>query len=95
MKQPPPPPDEFVNEFCQRLQRVLENSPLAGVRQMGEDGKDNLRALGEAVLGRMNVVSRSEFDEQGRILAQAVEKLAQLEAQLAQMEQTRADKAKK
>ena len=94
MSKPPPPPDEFINEFCQRLQRLLENSPLAGVRHMGEDGRENLRALGEALLGRMNAVSRAEFDEHNKILAEAVEKLAQLEEKLAQLEREGKGKAK-
>lgn len=79
--------DAFINEFCDRLQQLVERSPLAALRQMGEEGKDNLRALAEAALGRMNVVSRAEFDAQNAILAQAVEKLAQIEAKLEQLEQ--------
>lgn len=78
--------DAFISDFCNRLQTLIENSPLAGLRQTAADSRENIRAIGEALLGQMNVVSRSEFDAQSAILAQAAEKLARLEEKLAQLE---------
>lgn len=77
---------ERIDDFCRRLEALLQESPLAGLRtmarDMAQDGGDNARALAEVVLAKMNVVSREEFEEQNRILADAVEKLAQIEARL-------------
>ena len=85
-----PPPkmsdEEFINDFCDRLQKLVDNSPLAGLCAAGKDGGDNLRALAEALLGKMNVVSRAEFDAQNEILAQTAAKLAEVEEKLAEME---------
>lgn len=81
-----PNSDSLRDDFCNRLQRLLENSPLAGIRATCEDSKDNIRALGESLLSQMNVVSRADFDAQNAVLEATAERLAQLEEKIAQLE---------
>ncbi|MCH9704853.1 MAG: accessory factor UbiK family protein [Proteobacteria bacterium] len=78
--------EKLVNDFCNRLQHLLEQSPLAGLRQTAEDSKENIRAIVEALLGQMNVVSRSEFEAQNALLAETAAKLARIEEKLTAIE---------
>ncbi len=50
----------------------------------------NLRALLSAGLARLDVVTREEFDVQAKLLARTLEKLAALEARLAELERREA-----
>jgi len=50
------------------------------------DLEKNLRALVSGALGRLDLVSREEFDVQAKLLARAREQLAALEARVAELE---------
>lgn len=76
------PRERFLDDLCTRLQTLIQNTPLHGLKQMGADGKQNLRALVLAALGNLNVVTREEFEAHNAILADAVAKLSHLETQL-------------
>jgi hypothetical protein len=47
------------------------------------------------MLGRMNLVSREEFDAQSALLARARERLETLEARLAQLERAEGERAER
>ncbi|MNC64235.1 Membrane fusogenic activity [compost metagenome] len=54
---------------------------------MGEEVEKKTRQVLQAQLGKLDLVSREEFDVQTKVLLRTREKLAALEAKLAQLEQ--------
>ena len=73
------PTPSFVNDLVSKLGEVLKHSPAKDIEQ-------NLKAGVTSMLGKLDMVSREEFDVQTEVLARAREKLAQLEARLAELE---------
>ena len=69
----------FINEIGNRLGEVLKQSPAKDIEQ-------NLKAGLTSMLGKLDMVSREEFDVQTEVLARTREMLAQLEARLAELE---------
>jgi hypothetical protein len=57
-----------------------------GFGQMHADLRNNLHAAISAALARMELVTREEFDVQSAVLARTREKLAALEAKVAELE---------
>jgi hypothetical protein len=57
------------------------------MQALQEDIQRNLRAALEAGLGRLDLVTREEFDVQAAVLARTREKLERLEAEMAALEQ--------
>lgn len=72
---PPPPPWEV-------LQQVGE---MVGGQAVKEEVDKGMRALAQSALGRLDVVSREEFDAQTEILIRTKAQVAALEAQLEAM----------
>jgi BMFP domain-containing protein YqiC len=70
---------QFINELTAKMSQLAATSPA-------RDMEKNLRALLSAGLARLDVVTREEFDVQAKLLARTLEKLAQLEARLAELE---------
>jgi len=70
----------------EELARRLAESVPPGVRALQGDLERNFRALLESGLARMDLVTREDFDVQQRVLERTREKLAALEAQLAELE---------
>ena len=73
------PNPSFINEIGNRLGEVLKQSPAKDIEQ-------NLKAGLTSMLGKLDMVSREEFDVQTEVLARTREMLAQLEARLAELE---------
>ena len=73
------PNPSFINELVNKLGEVLKQSPAKDIEQ-------NLKAGVTAMLGKLDMVSREEFDVQTEVLARTREKLAKLEARLAELE---------
>lgn len=69
------------------VSRVAEGLP-AGLGQVHEDLRNNLRAAVSAALARMDLVSREEFDVQSAVLARTRQKLTALEAKVAELERS-------
>jgi ubiquinone biosynthesis accessory factor UbiK len=57
-----------------------------GLRALQEDVAKNFRASLEAGLGKLDLVTREEFDVQSAVLARTREKLTRLEQQLKMLE---------
>ena len=55
---------------------------FAPFEALAADFKKNAEAVGQAMIGRMNVVSRAEFEAQNAILAQAVADMRRIEKKL-------------
>jgi BMFP domain-containing protein YqiC len=72
-----------VNEIAKRL---LESLPQA-VRGAQADLEANFRVVLRNALGKMDLVTRDEFDVQTKVLERTRARLTQLEARLAQLEQ--------
>jgi BMFP domain-containing protein YqiC len=70
---------DFFDDLSARLSELLATSPARDVEK-------NVRALVSAALGRLDLVTRAEFDVQVKLLARAREQLAALEARVAELE---------
>ena len=70
---------DFLHEMSARLSELLASSPA-------RDLDKNVRTLVSAALGRLDLVTRAEFDVQAKLLARAREQLAALEARVAELE---------
>lgn len=76
---------KFIDELNARIVSFLQQTPVAEVGQ-------NLKVLLSSSLTRLDLVTREEFDVQTQVLARTREKLASLEARVAELERpTRAD----
>lgn len=69
------------------LARELVDAVPRNVRALGDDLERNFRSLLQAGLGKMDLVTREEFDLQVAVLARTREKLEALEARLAELEE--------
>ena len=74
----------FLNDLADKLGEILKHSPA-------KDIEHNLKAGVTAMLGKLDMVSREEFDVQTEVLARTREKLAAPEARLAKLEKARAE----
>jgi BMFP domain-containing protein YqiC len=70
---------DFFDEMSARLSELLATSPARDIDK-------NVRALISAALGRLDLVSRAEFDVQVKLLERAREQLTALEARVAELE---------
>jgi hypothetical protein len=73
------PTPAFINDLVNKLGEALKQSPA-------KDIEKNLKAGVTSMLGKLDMVSREEFDVQTEVLARTREKLAQLEARLSELE---------
>ena len=71
--------DKLLNDLSARLAEIAASNPA-------KDLEKNFRGLLAAALTRLDLVSREEYDVQVEVLARTREKLAALEARLAQLE---------
>lgn len=69
------------------LARRLADSLPGGLKALREDAEQNFRAVLQAGLARLDLVTREEFDVQAAVLRRTREKLEALEERLAQLEQ--------
>jgi len=77
------PNPKFLDELASKLGALLKQSPA-------QDIERNLKAGLASMLSKLDMVNRDEFDVQAEILNRTREKLAQLEARLAELEQQHA-----
>ncbi|MGI9306382.1 MAG: accessory factor UbiK family protein [Gammaproteobacteria bacterium] len=68
-----------MNSLCARLAELLQNAPA-------EEWKKNSRAAAAAILARLNVADREEFDFRGEMLAQTAARLREMEERIARLE---------
>jgi BMFP domain-containing protein YqiC len=72
----------FFDELAQRVSALIAATPV-------KDVEKNLRAFLGASLGRLDLVTREEFDLQREALERARTRLAELEAKIAELEKGR------
>jgi BMFP domain-containing protein YqiC len=71
--------EKVFDDISARVAAAMASSPV-------RDAEKNVRALLRGALGRLDLVSREEFDIQVALLARAREKLDALEERLASLE---------
>lgn len=71
--------EKLLEEATARMREVIAASPARDVER-------NLKAAIAGWLGRLDVVTREEFDTQAQVLARTREKLDALEARLSRIE---------
>ena len=74
-------PNDFLNELTAQLTDLLDQS-----KHTGNDVRDNIRALIQSQLTKLDVVSREEFEVQQAALENNRKQLRALEAQLSALE---------
>ena len=75
------PPPDFIQALAGKIGDVLKQSPA-------KDIEHNLKAGVTSMLGKLDMVSREEFDVQTEVLLRTRVKLEALEARLALLEQS-------
>ena len=79
--------ESLLEELSARFAAMAADNPA-------KDLEKNFRGMLSSVFGRLDLVTREEYDMQVQLLARAREKLAALEARVAELEsRTRADRA--
>ena len=73
---------KLFDDFSKRM----ADSMPRGFQALQEDMQRNARAALEATLGKLNLVTREEFEVQQAVLARTREKLKTLEARVAALE---------
>ena len=73
---------KMIESMSERIGALLP----ADLGALRSEFKANVKAVLEASLTRMDVVTREEFDSQGALLRRTREKLDKLEKQLAELE---------
>jgi BMFP domain-containing protein YqiC len=71
--------DKLLSELSARLAALAASNPA-------KDLEKNFRGLLSGAFSRLDLVSREEYDVQTQVLARARERLAALEARVAELE---------
>lgn len=71
----------------EEIAKQIHNAMPTGMKSVGEEVEKKIRQVLQAQLGKLDLVSREEFDVQTKVLLRTREKLATLEAKLEQLEQ--------
>ena len=72
----------------ENLARKLAESVPDGLRSVRDDLENNFRSVLKTGIGRLDLVTREEFEVQEAVLARTREKLETLEAKLEELEKT-------
>ena len=78
------------DDSIEKLARTLAESLPQGLRSVRDDLEKNFRAVLRSGLGKLDLVTREEFDVQEAVLARTREKLQALEARLHALEDANA-----
>lgn len=76
-----------IDELARRLADALPS----GIKALRADAEQNFRAVLQAALTRLDLVTREEFDVQAAVLKRTREKLEAIDARLAALEEPPAD----
>lgn len=73
---------KLLDDVSHRVNALLANTPAADIEK-------NLRAMLGGFFGKLDLVTREEFDVQAQVLARTREKLQALEARVDALEKAR------
>lgn len=79
---------KIIEEFVQKITTDVPE----GLKQTQKEIESNAKLLLEGAVDKLNLVSRDEFEIQQKVLIKTREKLEQLEAKVALLEQALSDK---
>ncbi len=82
-------------ESIDELARRLADSVPQGLRSVKDDLEKNFRSVLSSGLGKLDLVTREEFEVQEAVLARTRQKLEALEERLQSMEAAKASSKKK
>lgn len=74
------------NDSIENLARRLADSVPEGLRAMRNDLEENFRSVLKSGLGKLDLVTREEFEVQEAVLMRTREKLVALEERLTEIE---------
>ena len=74
---------KILEDFGNRMSALLANSPARDIEK-------NAKAMVSGLIGKLDVVTREEFDVQAELLRRTRERLQQLEARVEALEQAQA-----
>lgn len=77
----------FSRAVFDTLQDKIPSGLVDGIQDLQSDLEKNIRAAVEANLKKLNLVTRDEFEVQKQVLQRTREKLEELEAKIAELEQ--------
>ena len=77
----------MIDDSIEKLAKKLAESLPQGLRSVRDDLEKNFLAVLRSGLGKLDLVTREEFDVQEAVLARTREKLQGLEARLRSLEQ--------
>ncbi|HET6655469.1 MAG TPA: accessory factor UbiK family protein [Gammaproteobacteria bacterium] len=80
----------ILDQVAERLSAVVPE----GMRHVQKDLESNFRAVLQSALGRLDLVTREEFDAQQAVLIRTRERLEQISARLRELEGATATAAK-
>lgn len=84
----------MANDSMDKLAKALAETLPAGLRSVRDDVEKNFRAALHAGLGKLDLVTREEFEVQQAVLARTREKLQALEIQVAGLDKSKPAKWK-
>ncbi len=76
------------DDSLENLAKKLAESVPDALRSVRDDLETNFRSVLKTGIGKLDLVTREEFEVQEAVLARTREKLDSLEAQLAELEKT-------
>ena len=74
------------SKFIDDLTREITDSIPAGVKGLQQDVEKTIHTLLQGALGKLDLVTREDFDAQAGVLRRTREKLEQLEQAVAELE---------
>lgn len=77
--------NEKIQELSLKIKQLIESSPISELN-------NNLHALIQGALTKMELVSREEFDIQSALLARTQQQLKCLEEKISQLEEMQASR---
>ena len=81
----------MANDPIDRLAKALAETLPQGLRSVRDDLEQNFRSVLKSGLGKLDLVTREEFEVQEAVLSRTREKLEALESRLASLEPAKAD----
>ncbi|PSU30224.1 ubiquinone biosynthesis accessory factor UbiK [Photobacterium lutimaris] len=83
----------FDPKKLEQVAKQIQDSMPQPVKELGNDVEQKVRQVIQAQLGKLDVVSREEFDVQTQVLLRTRQKLSALEQKLDELEGRLAPKA--
>lgn len=73
----------------EELAKQISDAVPPGVKNMAEGAETKVKQVLQTQLGKLDFVSREEFDVQSQVLIKTREKLSALEARIAELEKNK------